>query len=119
MAGRRPDTRWRTSLTRSAKQRPPEPPFWCPHTKPISEARPSCNSLAATLQKSTLSRSRCRQHGDRVRIAAVLLPCVLLIEAGSVHAQPCWSAGPVVPDRTYKLLTEDEDWSFLRDPALR
>jgi len=36
-----------------------------------------------------------------------------------VHAQPCWSAGPVTPDRTYKLLTEDENWSFLRDPALR
>ena len=54
-----------------------------------------------------------------MRIAAVLLPYVLLIEVGSVHAQPCWSSGPVVPDRTYKLLTEDEDWSFLRDPALR
>ena len=36
-----------------------------------------------------------------------------------VHAQPCWNAGTVPPNRTYKLLTEDEDWSFLRDPALR
>jgi hypothetical protein len=25
----------------------------------------------------------------------------------------------VVPDRSYKLLREDEDWNFLRDPALR
>jgi hypothetical protein len=53
-----------------------------------------------------------------VRIAAVL-PYVFLMEVASVHAQPCWSAGPVVPNRTYKLLTEDEDWSFLRNPALR
>jgi hypothetical protein len=35
------------------------------------------------------------------------------------HADPCWTAGPVVPDRTYQLLPSDEDWSFLRDPALR
>jgi len=53
-----------------------------------------------------------------VRIAAVLLS-VFLTEVVSVHAQPCWSAGPVAPNRTYKFLTEDEDWSFLRDPALR
>lgn len=26
---------------------------------------------------------------------------------------------PLVPDRTYQLLPSDEDWSFLRDPALR
>ena len=26
---------------------------------------------------------------------------------------------PPTPDRSYKLLSEDEDWSFLRDPNLR
>jgi hypothetical protein len=50
---------------------------------------------------------------------AVVVAYVFLMEVAPVHAQPCWSAEPVVPDRTYKLLAEDEDWSFLRDPALR
>jgi hypothetical protein len=53
-----------------------------------------------------------------VRIRAVLL-YVFFVEVLPANAQPCWSAGPVPPDRTYKLLSSDEDWSFLRDPALR
>jgi alginate export protein len=53
-----------------------------------------------------------------VRIRAAL-PCVFLVGVLCVHAQPCWNAGLVPEDRTYKLLTEDEDWSFLRNPALR
>jgi hypothetical protein len=57
-------------------------------------------------------------HRTRVRIRAVL-PYVFLVELLPVRADPCWTAGPVVPDRTYQLLPSDEDWSFLRDPALR
>jgi len=53
-----------------------------------------------------------------VRICAVLW-FLFLVEVLGLHAQPCWSAGPVAPDRTYRLLPSDEDWSFLRDPALR
>ena len=34
--------------------------------------------------------------------------------AQSVEADP-----PVTQERTYKLLREDEDWSFLRDSSLR
>jgi hypothetical protein len=44
---------------------------------------------------------------------------VLLAGVLSAHAQSDQPAGPVSPDRSYKLLREDEDWSFLRDPALR
>ena len=53
-----------------------------------------------------------------MRICAVLW-FLFLVEVLGLHAQPCWSAGPVAPDRTYRLLPSDEDWSFLRDPALR
>jgi hypothetical protein len=53
-----------------------------------------------------------------VRIWVILL-YVFLLEVLPVYAQPCWTDGPVAPDRTYKLLPSDEDWSFLRDPALR
>jgi len=42
---------------------------------------------------------------------------VLIVPA--VRAQSGNSAEPKVPDRSYKLLREDEDWSFLRDPRLR
>ena len=53
-----------------------------------------------------------------MRIPA-FLPYVFLVLVLPVHAQPCWSAAPVVPDRTYRLLRSEEDWSFLRDLALR
>jgi hypothetical protein len=35
------------------------------------------------------------------------------------HAQSDQAAASAIPDRSYRLLSEDEDWSFLRDPALR
>src|SRR5262249_1891680 len=56
--------------------------------------------------------------GGSMRICAVL-SCALFTGGLRVHAQPCWSAGTVVPDRNYQLLAANEDWSFLRDPALR
>jgi len=37
----------------------------------------------------------------------------------TAHAQSDKAAGPPVPDRSYKLLRNDEDWTFLRDPTLR
>ena len=52
-----------------------------------------------------------------MQIGAVLT-CLFLVILPA-HADPCWTVGPVVPDRTYQLLPSDEDWSFLRDPALR
>jgi hypothetical protein len=35
------------------------------------------------------------------------------------HAQSDQADASAIPDRRYRLLSEDEDWSFLRDPALR
>jgi hypothetical protein len=51
-----------------------------------------------------------------MRIFAAL-PLFLLVQL--LPAQPCHSAYSTVPDRTYHLLRETEDWSFLRNPALR
>lgn len=48
-----------------------------------------------------------------------ILAVVFLVAVLSAHAQSLQTSGPVLPDRSYKLLREDEDWSFLRDPALR
>ena len=47
-------------------------------------------------------------------LAVVILLCIM-----PAHAQSDQAGGPVLPDRNYQLLREDEDWSFLRDPALR
>jgi hypothetical protein len=47
-------------------------------------------------------------------IAIALLVSVLPARAQS--NQPVASASP---DRSYRLLSEDEDWSFLSNPALR
>ncbi len=44
---------------------------------------------------------------------------VLALGASQAQAQSAETVSPVVPDRSYKLLSEDEDWSFLRDPSLR
>src|SRR5215471_17078463 len=47
----------------------------------------------------------------------VILAMVLIVPA--IRAQSDNSTESKVPDRSYKLLREDEDWSFLRDPHLR
>jgi hypothetical protein len=46
-------------------------------------------------------------------IAVAFLVGVLPARAQSDHV------ASAIPDRSYQLLSEDEDWSFLRDPALR
>src|ERR1700685_325827 len=48
-----------------------------------------------------------------------ILAFALLVGVMPAHAQSDQAGGPVLPDRNYQLLREDEDWSFLRDPALR
>lgn len=47
------------------------------------------------------------------------LAVLLLIAPPPARSQFGSSAGPEVPDRSFKLLREDEDWSFLADPAKR
>src|SRR5246500_2511997 len=49
----------------------------------------------------------------------LILAAALLIGVPSANAQAEGTAPPVIQDRSYKLLREDEDWSFLRDRSLR
>jgi hypothetical protein len=44
---------------------------------------------------------------------------LVFLGAAPARCQSASSASPDVPDRSYKLLREDEDWSFLADPAKR
>jgi len=44
---------------------------------------------------------------------------VLLVAVGFAHSQSAPPLSPEVPDRSYKLLREDENWSFLANPAMR
>jgi hypothetical protein len=48
-----------------------------------------------------------------------LISTVFLLGVLPAQAQPDQAAEPAVPDRSYKLLREDEDWSFLQDATLR
>jgi hypothetical protein len=52
----------------------------------------------------------------RVAPACVI---ALLVAVSSVRAQSDEAPAPVGPVRTYSLLRENEDWSFLKDPSLR
>src|ERR1700757_3801729 len=49
----------------------------------------------------------------------LILAATLLIGTLSANAQAVGTAPSVIQDRSYKLLREDEDWSFLRDRSLR
>jgi len=48
-----------------------------------------------------------------------ILTAVLLVTRASAGAQPVPAGSTDVPDRSIKLLREDEDWSFLANPANR
>ena len=48
-----------------------------------------------------------------------ILTAALLIGVPGAHAQVGGTTPSVIHDRSYKLLREDEDWSFLRDRNLR
>src|SRR5580692_8273031 len=48
-----------------------------------------------------------------------MLAVALLFAPAPARSQSASSADPDVPDRSFKLLREDEDWSFLADPANR
>ena len=53
------------------------------------------------------------------RFFLILSVFVWVVAPRPVRAQSASSASQDVPDRSYKLLREDEDWSFLADPANR
>src|SRR5580658_899977 len=48
-----------------------------------------------------------------------MLAVALVFAAASARSQSVSAAEPDVPDRSFKLLREDEDWSFLTDRANR
>src|SRR5690349_1372855 len=49
----------------------------------------------------------------------IVLPLVLIVCVTAAHAQSDDEPEKKEPDRSYKLLRADADWSFLRDPRLR
>jgi Alginate export len=48
-----------------------------------------------------------------------ILAVAFLVAIVLAHAQSDQATDPPAPVRSYKLLTEDEDWSFLKDPTFR
>src|SRR5258705_1946989 len=54
-----------------------------------------------------------------LQLVLIFFALVHLFGVTAARAHSDEGAEPKVPDRSYKLLREDEDWSFLRDPRLR
>jgi Alginate export len=48
----------------------------------------------------------------------LIVACAFFLTGLTAHAQSD-DAGPAIPDRSYKLLRDDENWTFLRDRAPR
>lgn len=48
-----------------------------------------------------------------------MLLVAFLVAAAPASSQSAPPSSPEVPDRSYKLLREDEDWGFLADPTMR
>jgi hypothetical protein len=49
----------------------------------------------------------------------LMLAAAFFLTGMTAHAQSDNSRDPTVQDRSYKLLRNDENWTFLRDPTLR
>src|SRR5260370_30764592 len=49
----------------------------------------------------------------------LILAAALFATGLTGHAQSDHAGDPAIPDRSYKLLREDENWTFLRERALR
>ena len=54
-----------------------------------------------------------------MRFFLLLAAVALFVVQAPARPQSVSSAGSGVPDRSYRLLRENEDWSFLADPKLR
>jgi hypothetical protein len=57
--------------------------------------------------------------GSVLRFFFILAAVGLFVIQGHAQTQSESPASAVAPDRSYKLLREDENWSFLANPALR
>src|SRR5579864_3747992 len=110
--------RSRRSRIPSLKPKQPACIFWLLPARPISEPRPSCSSPAATLLRSTrLPPNRTEVKQNTVLRFFAMSVVVLLVALAPAWSQSVSSAASDEPDRSIKLLREDEDWSFLADPA--
>ena len=49
----------------------------------------------------------------------LILAAAFFLTGLTAHAQSDNAGPPAIPDRSYNLLREDENWTFLRDQALR
>ena len=57
---------------------------------------------------------------EEIKVMRIFLILAAFFLTGlTAQAQSDNVGNPTVPDRSYKLLREDENWTFLRDRALR
>jgi len=63
--------------------------------------------------------AECLALADMFKQLLALVAVVLIISNRAVLAQSNHAEAPAVPDRSYQLLRQDDDWSFLRDGSLQ
>src|SRR5579864_7830398 len=103
-----------TSPARLRKPKLREFRSWTVRSHPTGENRRWFSFRADTSPRSTPQSWRSKT----LRTPSVCA-FALAVAVRAVNAQTEQSASPAEPVRTYTLLGEDEDWSFLKDPLLR
>src|ERR1700743_274240 len=80
----------------------------------------SCSFQVDTSPRFTRSKAnRTEGKGTVLRFFFMFAAVGLLVIPGHAQTQPESTVSADAPDRSYKLLREDENWSFLATPALR
>ena len=76
----------------------------------------SVGSWRKSAEKVAVIKQEMKSSG---KIFGLLVTSALVVSAPRLLAQTGGEDGAPPVDRSYKLLRENEDWSFLRDPALK
>src|SRR5579862_4129032 len=111
---RRPVTRSRTWPARSRKRRPQASRFWTGRSRRMDEALRWYSFRADTSPRFTPQSQK-----NRIMRTASQWVLGLAVAITAAQAQTDQTVSTLEPVRTYTLLGEDEDWSFLKDPSLR
>ena len=115
--------RFPTSRTRFRKLTRRAQKFWWSPIQRINELQQSCNFREGILPRFTQSR-RGRRPVNRCVLRAFQLFAALCIAALSLRGQSDQVQADTrtnssEPDRSYSLLRENEDWSFLKNPLFK
>jgi hypothetical protein len=82
---------------------------------------PQAERAALVRHRKITSETRGPYTVEKIKSMRIfpILALAFFLGGLTTHAQSDEGGGPAPPDRSYQILRENEDWSFLRDRALR